>query len=407
MKRFFLLSFVVLFGVLVDTQGTIMPNPKFTAFDGNGLIVASAKLCTYAAGTTTPQATYTDSALSVANTNPVIMDSAGRATVFLSATSYKFTLLTAGTDLTCSTGSTLWSQDNIGAVPTTSGNVDMLCTAGENIVAGQAVYWSDGSGSKSPGQCYKADTANAYSSTTNPVGIAPAAITSGLPGTIRLQGRLTGMTTVTGSRYYVGSAGAITTTASSTNPHLLGIADSTTSLVLAGTPQINPPLAVVLGGTSVASLTANNVLLGNGTSGVLSVAPSTSGNVLTSNGTTWASTAISNTIKISSFTHDSSTTGAQSVTGVGFQPRSLIFFTSLGSSAVATTGFDNGTTAEYTVTALSTVAASTSNSIAAIVDSSNLNQAKITSLIADGFTVTWSKTGTPTGTSTTLFMAFQ
>ena len=40
-----------------------------------------------------------------------------------------------------------------------------------------------------------------------------------------------------------------------------------------------------------ASLTANNVLLGNGTSAPLLVAPSTAGNVLTSNGTTWQSTA--------------------------------------------------------------------------------------------------------------------
>ena len=43
------------------------------------------------------------------------------------------------------------------------------------------------------------------------------------------------------------------------------------------------------GGTGKATLTANNVLLGNGTSALQTVAPSTSGNVLTSNGTTWQS----------------------------------------------------------------------------------------------------------------------
>jgi hypothetical protein len=48
-------------------------------------------------------------------------------------------------------------------------------------------------------------------------------------------------------------------------------------------------LPVASGGTGVASLTANNVLLGNGTSAVQVVAPGTAGNVLTSNGTTWAS----------------------------------------------------------------------------------------------------------------------
>lgn len=41
-----------------------------------------------------------------------------------------------------------------------------------------------------------------------------------------------------------------------------------------------------------ASLTANNVLLGNGTGAPLTVAPGTSGNVLTSNGTTWTSATV-------------------------------------------------------------------------------------------------------------------
>ena len=50
-------------------------------------------------------------------------------------------------------------------------------------------------------------------------------------------------------------------------------------------------LAVADGGTGRSTLTANAVLVGNGTSGVNTVAPGTSGNVLTSNGTAWASTA--------------------------------------------------------------------------------------------------------------------
>jgi len=47
---------------------------------------------------------------------------------------------------------------------------------------------------------------------------------------------------------------------------------------------------VAQGGTGLTTLTANNVILGNGTSTPNFVAPSTSGNVLTSNGTTWQST---------------------------------------------------------------------------------------------------------------------
>jgi len=57
------------------------------------------------------------------------------------------------------------------------------------------------------------------------------------------------------------------------------------------TPGVTGTLPVANGGTGAATLTANNVLLGNGTSALQAVAPSTSGNILTSNGTTWVSSA--------------------------------------------------------------------------------------------------------------------
>jgi hypothetical protein len=50
-------------------------------------------------------------------------------------------------------------------------------------------------------------------------------------------------------------------------------------------------LGVASGGTGATSLTANNVLLGNGTSALQTVAAGTAGNVLTSDGTTWTSAA--------------------------------------------------------------------------------------------------------------------
>jgi hypothetical protein len=54
--------------------------------------------------------------------------------------------------------------------------------------------------------------------------------------------------------------------------------------------QVTGTLPVGNGGTSLTTLTLNNVILGNGTSAPLFVAPGSSGNVLTSNGTTWQST---------------------------------------------------------------------------------------------------------------------
>jgi len=55
--------------------------------------------------------------------------------------------------------------------------------------------------------------------------------------------------------------------------------------------NLTTPLPVASGGTGSTALTANSVVVGNGTSNVLLVAPGTSGNVLTSNGTTWISQA--------------------------------------------------------------------------------------------------------------------
>lgn len=59
--------------------------------------------------------------------------------------------------------------------------------------------------------------------------------------------------------------------------------------VAAGIPSWVATLPVASGGTGAATLTANNVLLGNGTSAVQTVAPGTAGNLLTSSGGTWVS----------------------------------------------------------------------------------------------------------------------
>lgn len=70
---------------------------------------------------------------------------------------------------------------------------------------------------------------------------------------------------------------------------------ATTAVTISGANQavtLAQPLGVASGGTGAASLTANNVLLGNGTSAVQTVAPGTNGNVLTSNGTSWVSQAL-------------------------------------------------------------------------------------------------------------------
>jgi hypothetical protein len=65
-------------------------------FDNNGVILSGGKLYTYAAGTTTPQTTYTTSAGNVARTNPIVLNSAGRVgdggEIWIKSAAYKFVL---------------------------------------------------------------------------------------------------------------------------------------------------------------------------------------------------------------------------------------------------------------------------------------------------------------------------
>jgi len=67
-------------------------------FDNDGAPLAGGLIYTYAAGTTTPQATYTTSAGTVAHTNPIVLNSAGRVSggqIWLLFASYKFILQTS------------------------------------------------------------------------------------------------------------------------------------------------------------------------------------------------------------------------------------------------------------------------------------------------------------------------
>ena len=71
-------------------------------FDNNGVVLSGGKIYTYQAGTTTPATTYTSSTGLVANTNPVVLDSAGRLAtqIWLDANAaYKFVLKTSADTL--------------------------------------------------------------------------------------------------------------------------------------------------------------------------------------------------------------------------------------------------------------------------------------------------------------------
>ena len=68
-------------------------------FTNTGAVLTGGKLYTYAAGTTTPQASYTTNAGNVARTNPVVLNAAGRVPdggeIWILPVSYKFVLTDA------------------------------------------------------------------------------------------------------------------------------------------------------------------------------------------------------------------------------------------------------------------------------------------------------------------------
>ena len=93
---------------------------------------------------------------------------------------------------------------------------------------------------------------------------------------------------------------------------------------------LTTPLAVSQGGIGAATLTANSVVLGNGTSAVQTVAPSTAGNVLTSNGTTWTSATAGGVTSLNG------QTGA--ITNTGFNAIGSYTVGSINSAATVTAG---------------------------------------------------------------------
>lgn len=81
-------------------MASLTPTPKQQFFDANGNPLVLGKVYTYAAGTTTPIATYVDQVGATANTNPIILDARGMANIWLQASvAYKY-VITDSNDVT-------------------------------------------------------------------------------------------------------------------------------------------------------------------------------------------------------------------------------------------------------------------------------------------------------------------
>lgn len=136
---------------------------------------------------------------------------------------------------------------------------------------------------------------NATGTLTSPTFVTPALGTPASGVMTNVTGTAASLTAGTATAT-AAQTGTGTTYATNTSPTfvtpVLGTPTSGTATNLTGLPLttgVTGTLPVANGGTGAASITANSVVLGNGTTAVQEVAPSTSGNLLTSNGTTWTS----------------------------------------------------------------------------------------------------------------------
>ena len=95
-------------------MASLTPTPKQQFFDANGNPLVAGRVYTYAGGTTTPIATYTDQAGGTENTNPIILDSRGMANIWLQPTiAYKFIIKDSNDVTQYTTDNILVPVDNL------------------------------------------------------------------------------------------------------------------------------------------------------------------------------------------------------------------------------------------------------------------------------------------------------
>ena len=108
------------------------PVPK-TQFNQNGIPLSGGKLFTYAAGTTTKLASYTDSTGATPNTNPIILDSNGQCDIFLTPTLlYKY-VLSPSNDTDPPTNP-FWTEDDVSGMSASSFQSTLSSSSGSSNI---------------------------------------------------------------------------------------------------------------------------------------------------------------------------------------------------------------------------------------------------------------------------------
>ena len=308
-------------------------------FDDNGNPLSGGKVYTYAGGTTTPLATYTTSAGTVANANPIILDAAGRTPdeIWLNVgTLYKFIVKTSVDVL-------VGTYDGIPAINDPySINALLGSVTGTNTIAANAT---------------PAITAYAAGATYSFIAVN----TNTAAVTISINGLPAKSITKNGSAALVAGdiqAGKLMwveydgTTFQLINNAIYGGSITNGTIV-----SLTAPLGADSGGTGLATIAANSVMLGNGIAAVQTVAPGAVGNGLASTGSTWAASprggippGASSGLKIQATSNTGITITASqiaigSTTGT-YTPSSISLTLSTGTSGL--NGLDTGAIAAST-----------------------------------------------------------
>jgi len=116
--------------------------------------------------------------------------------------------------------------------------------------------------------------------------------------------------------------------------------------------------------------------------------------------------------KMGSFQRDLTTaSGTQSITDTGFQPRLVFFLAGVTTTSAMSIGIDDGTNSfrifDRNPDGANTYGTASGTSIVLMTATSAYQTGVITSLNSNGFTVSWSKVGSPTGTADIFYLAFQ
>lgn len=268
---------------------SLSATPKLQFFDANGNPLVGGKLYTYAAGTTTLLASYTDSTGTTPAANPITLDSRGECTLWLGTAAYKL-------KLTNSANVEIWVVDNVSGVTINLQNAQGILPiasggTGESVAANAFNNLKQPATSTYSGVVELATSAEVIAGTdttraVTPAGLASVVASTTLPGLVELATDAEAQTgtdttrAITPANLLAANVVASTVTATT----------SGTSVTLTGTiPSTAKRVTVILDQVSTSG--TSPVLVQLGTSGPVWVTSGYSGTADNAYGTPTAYTA--------------------------------------------------------------------------------------------------------------------